>query len=108
MPAGSRRRQGEVERRASSELAFGPDPSPLGLHQLFHHGKAQSCTAAGPRSRPVDPIEAVEDVGKILRGYAGTGIGHAHPGKAARICRGTSLPVSYTHLRAHETRHDLV
>src|SRR5450756_2798568 len=23
-------------------------------------------------------------------------------------CRGTSEPVSYTHLRAHETRHDLV
>src|SRR5450759_5720617 len=37
------------------------------------------------------------------------GIGHAHAARiVAALEMGRRTPVSYTHLRAHETRHDLV
>src|SRR5450759_2651400 len=62
----------------------------------------------GGRLRPLLPGEAVtpaqpdDGVGGRRRGRG------AELAAADRAAQGAPLPVSYTHLRAHETRHDLV
>src|SRR5450756_2383718 len=45
---------------------------------------------------------STDQTAKIARLHGATVVGEQHPG----VC--WARPVSYTHLRAHETRHDLV
>src|SRR5665648_1162744 len=46
-------------------------------------------------------------VDEVIYIITGRGEGEEN-GKTFKIVPGTIIPVSYTHLRAHETRHDLV
>src|SRR5450756_2131855 len=81
--------EGAVHTGESSVLPFpGPDDSPFPIPDL-------------PTSPPYLPTEAYFHTHVALaEGGPGEGVGGVPCGEAP-------FPVSYTHLRAHETRHDL-
>ena len=58
--------QGEGKSGSSIHLALRCDGSTVQLHDMFHDTKAQASAAAFSRASLVDPIESLEEVGKIL------------------------------------------
>src|SRR5450756_2845691 len=63
-------------------------------------------------SMHVPPPRTAAHAGQTIRSASGDGpspaLSRHHPTAIAADCATVVSPVSYTHLRAHETRHDLV
>src|SRR3712207_650212 len=67
-------RQAEGHRGASARVAVDPYAALMGVYDALGDGETQPGPAAGAGARAVGPPEAVEDVGQVLRGDAGTGV----------------------------------
>src|SRR5450756_3200272 len=83
--------EGEVLVKVQVALTCGTD---LKVYQRGYHARM----IVPPALFGHELAGTVEEVGEGVRGFK----------KGMRVVALNSAPVSYTHLRAHETRHDLV
>jgi hypothetical protein len=69
----------DPESRASSFLALNGNGASHQLHGFLHDGQAQAGSFVPARRGTIDLLEALEDVGQVLRGDADAGIPYLHP-----------------------------
>src|SRR5450759_1388574 len=71
--------------------------------------EAEIATAPSPPKSRTAAFGMPEDSPSLTQGFESAGAVTLRPRRGAcRASWGCPCPVSYTHLRAHETRHDLV
>src|SRR5215831_12014673 len=65
-----------LKRRSLARRRLYPDPAAVHLDDLLGDGEAKARAALGLGKRAVDLVELLEDPTLLIKGYAGTGVGH--------------------------------
>src|SRR5690348_12011297 len=65
-----------AEDRSAAQFALRFHHAAVGFDDVFDDRKPQARTAFRFRARPIDDVEALEDVRKRVRGYAGPRVGY--------------------------------
>src|SRR5207245_9706184 len=72
----------EMERRSLVLAALGPQAAALDLHELLADGEPEPGPAHLARERRVEPVERLEEPGKVGLADPDAGIDHAHVDEA--------------------------
>src|SRR5262245_65503368 len=65
-----------LKRRSFARRRYHPDATAVHLDDLLGDGEAEARAALGLGKGTVDLVELIEDPILLIKGYAGTGVGH--------------------------------